>query len=271
MQLRIDHDTTHNYSEAASYSIQYLRLTPRPHGHQAVLDWSVSGPGRLNRFVDAHGNIVHVLAVTKPHTSVTVGVHGEVATRETHGVLPAEAEALPPRVYLRETGRTKASSELHEFALGFAQRWTRDQIACLHSLMLDIRERIAYRVGATDVDSTAAEAFAKGSGVCQDHAHVFISACRTLGIPARYISGYLSCGEEQLDGAAGHAWAEALVPDLGWVGYDVSNAICVHEGYVRVAAGLDYGDAMPVRGVRRGGGTESLDVRVRVQEGSTIQ
>jgi len=130
-------------------------------------------------------------------------------------------------------------------------------------LMDAVRDAIDYRVGETHASTNAAEALEHGFGVCQDHTHVFLAAARRIGIPARYVSGYLRIGEEG-EHDAGHAWAEAYIDGLGWVGFDVANRICPTEAYVRVASGLDYLDAAPVRGYRRGGGEESLDVRLRV-------
>ena len=134
----------------------------------------------------------------------------------------------------------------------------------LHALMAEIHGRVAYEIGATHAHTTAAEAFADGRGVCQDHAHIFIAAARSAGIPARYVTGYLVTGMGASSTAA-HAWAEALVPDLGWVGFDPANATCPTENYVRVAAGLDAASVAPIRGSRRGGNGERMRVEVRVE------
>ncbi|MEL6744620.1 MAG: transglutaminase family protein, partial [Pseudomonadota bacterium] len=104
-----------------------------------------------------------------------------------------------------------------------------------------------------------------GQGVCQDHAHVFLSAARLLDVPCRYVSGYLMMDDRVLQDAT-HAWVEAHVPQLGWVGFDVSNRISPDERYVRVATGLDYSDAAPLKGLRLGTQPESLVVSVQVQQ-----
>ncbi|MBV8971553.1 MAG: transglutaminase family protein, partial [Sphingomonadaceae bacterium] len=116
-----------------------------------------------------------------------------------------------------------------------------------------------FDAAATGPGTDAATAFGQRSGVCQDYAHIFCAAARGMGVPARYVSGHYVRADPQ---PAAHAWAEALVPDLGWVGFDPANGISTTPGHVRVAVGLDYLDAAPVRGARRGGGTETLDVRV---------
>jgi transglutaminase-like putative cysteine protease len=129
-----------------------------------------------------------------------------------------------------------------------------------------IRDAIDYKTGESHVLTTAAEALANGFGVCQDHTHVFISCARTLEIPARYVSGYLLHTDTGEESEASHAWAEAWVPGLGWVGFDVANNTCPNDHYVRIGVGLDYQEAAPIRGVRRGGGEESMTVRVRVSQ-----
>jgi transglutaminase-like putative cysteine protease len=130
--------------------------------------------------------------------------------------------------------------------------------------MGEIHDKVAYEVGTTDAHTTAAEAFVDGRGVCQDHAHILIGAARSLGIPARYVTGYLVTGEGASSTAA-HAWAEALVPDLGWIGFDPANCKCPTEHYVRVAGGIDAAGVTPIRGSRRGGNAERMRVEVRVE------
>jgi hypothetical protein len=134
--------------------------------------------------------------------------------------------------------------------------------------MLSIAARIRYDIGLTDAATPAASALARGHGVCQDHAHVFVSAARGLGFPARYVSGHLFREDGRTLQEAGHAWAEAHVPGLGWVGFDPSNGVSPTDAYVRIAVGLDYLEAAPVRGTRYGGGEESLEVRITVDQGS---
>ena len=128
--------------------------------------------------------------------------------------------------------------------------------------MLGIAEAVAYKPGETHVHTTGAEALEQGSGVCQDHAHIFCAAARALDIPARYVSGYMTQGVGHDAHTASHAWGEAFVDSLGWVGFDPTNRACPDESYVRTAIGLDYSEAGPMRGVRAGGGDEELSVRV---------
>jgi transglutaminase-like putative cysteine protease len=120
-------------------------------------------------------------------------------------------------------------------------------------------------VGATTPDHTAAAAWAQKQGVCQDHAQIFIACARRLGIPARYVSGHLHRRDGVIDQDAAHAWAEAHVEGLGWVGFDPANGVCPTEHYVRVACGLDALGATPIRGTSYGGGGERMTVALRVR------
>jgi len=135
----------------------------------------------------------------------------------------------------------------------------------LHALSAVIRETVAYEIGATHAGSTVEQALAAGRGVCQDHAHIFVACARELGVPARYVSGYLMLDDRTTQEAA-HAWAEAHVEGLGWVGFDVSNGISPDARYVRVATGLDYAEAAPVRGTTYGGAGEALSVEIEVAQ-----
>ena len=129
-----------------------------------------------------------------------------------------------------------------------------------------IHREVAFDTSPTDAGTTAAQSFALRRGVCQDLTHIFVSAARCLGIPARYVSGYFRRGDGVVEQDAGHAWVEAKAPELGWVGFDPANGISTTESHVRVAVGLDYLSVAPIRGSRRGGGPERLDVSLTVEE-----
>jgi transglutaminase-like putative cysteine protease len=264
MRLQVRHETVYRYDKPVSYTIQTLRLSPRPHDGLAVLSWRVQADGRrdLPAFVDGFGNIAHSYSVTRPHESISLLVEGEVETTDTAGILRGGVEPFPPGFFLRPTPLTIAD----EAIMALAEQATTGKTALerLHRLMIEVRERVDYRLGVTDVGTTAAEALARGIGVCQDHAHIFIAAARHLGIPARYVGGYLWTGLESREYGASHAWVEAYVEHLGWVGFDAANCICPTAAYIRASIGLDYASAMPVRGVRRGDSAEDLAVRVAV-------
>jgi transglutaminase-like putative cysteine protease len=202
------------------------------------------------------------LTVAQPGDALEIRVCGLVRTRDTNGVVGTAPAELPAEIYLRETPHTVVAPSIADFAARFEPKLERDVIETLHEIMLAIAGAVEYRKGETHVHTTGAEALEQGSGVCQDHAHIFCAVCRTLGVPARYVSGYMSHGAGHEAQAASHAWAEAFVDHLGWVGFDPTNRACATDAYIRTAIGLDYGDASPVRGVRSGGGTETMSVKV---------
>jgi transglutaminase-like putative cysteine protease len=273
MRIRISHSTRYEYEREVRSILQVLRVTPRPHEGQQVIDWRLDADAdvRLRWTEDAFGNIAHSLSIERPVSALTVTVTGEVVTTDTAGVVRGAVERLPEQVYLRTTPRTKASPEIVAFARDSDPGADAGELARLHALLTAVKGAVAFDVNATDADTSAADAFTLGRGVCQDLAHVFISAARTLGIPARYVSGHLLRGQGQELQEASHAWAEALVPGLGWVGFDPTNGICPTDDHVRVAIGLDYLDASPVRGARSGGGMETMTVRLKVAPSDMFQ
>jgi transglutaminase-like putative cysteine protease len=265
MRILVQHRTEYRYTQPLVQSVQYARLTPRSGTSQTVNRWKVSCHGaELTEWADHYGNICHTLVVERPMTSMVIEVAGDVRTIDTNGVIPSGTTTLPFEVYLRETAYTQADRPLAKFAQKFRPSIAKDTITGLHQLMLAVQEAVAYEKNSTTVHTTAAETLAAGRGVCQDHAHLFIAISRQLGVPARYVSGYLGHGEGTHQTTASHAWAEALVPDLGWVSFDCANGISATDAYVRIAVGLDYADAGPLRGVRTGGGVEALDVTVQL-------
>jgi transglutaminase-like putative cysteine protease len=141
-----------------------------------------------------------------------------------------------------------------------------DVLGFLHALMTQINEHMTFDEDPTNSGTSAAEAFVLRRGVCQDYAHIFIACARAGGVPSRFVSGHFLRSDGAVQQQAGHAWAEAFVPGLGWVGFDAANCICTTDAHARIAIGLDYLGAAPVRGTRYGGGLETLDVRVRVEQ-----
>ena len=267
MRIRVDHQTAYRYQSPAKTVLQVLRLTPRSHEGQNVVRWRVSADAnvevQLRRGEDALGNITQTAFIQGPVSELVLQVEGEIETWDTQGVVIGAAERFPPEAYLRETSLTVPSPELAAFAADVTSG-AGDTVARLHRLMMGIQSEIAFDTQQTQTSTTAGEAFALKRGVCQDISHIFIAAARRLGIPARYVSGHLAPDGEAIEQGAAHAWAEAYVPDLGWVGFDATNGICPTTSYVRVAIGLDYLGAAPVRGARTGGGAETMDVKLRI-------
>ncbi len=260
MRLSIRHETAYRYSAPAHYSIQQLRLTPRVEPHQRVLNWRIDAPGRLQRFTDAYGNVTHTTVLTAPHDAIRVVVTGSVDIGEPVGnAEPADRE-LSPLVFAVATPLTSADEPLRAFAsLHLEQKERAENFLALAE---SICAAVAYESGITEATSTAAHALEIGRGVCQDHAHIFIACCRAMGVPARYVSGYVDPGHS--DQAASHAWADVWIRDEGWVSVDVTHRELARDRHCRLAIGRDYLSAAPVRGVRTGGGEESLRVKVSV-------
>jgi transglutaminase-like putative cysteine protease len=268
MRIRISHATVYHYDTPPSGVTQLLRKTPRNFDGQYVLNWrlDLSQDCQLHQHEDAFGNITHSFTAEGPFSELSVAVEGEVDTQDTHGVINGVLERFPPGLYLRETPLTQADEAIVELAEGARASNGRDRLTLLHRMLGALNAEMTFDTDPTHVATTAAEAFKLRRGVCQDVTHIFISAARRLGIPARYVSGHFYRTDGVVEQEAGHAWAEIYVEDLGWVGFDATNGICTTDAHVRVAVGLDYLGAAPVRGARFGGGGETLKVTVHVDQ-----
>jgi transglutaminase-like putative cysteine protease len=268
MRLRISHLTSYRYEQPATSVIQMLRLTPRNHDGQYVARWriDVSTDCRLDQHEDAFGNITHAFTAEGPFSELAVAVEGEVETRDTQGIVRGAVERFPPALYLRETALTSPDEKIAAFAAACRDDANGKVLGLLHLILERVHRDMTYDTDPTHAATTAAQAFGLGRGVCQDLTHVFIAAARSLGIPARYVGGYFHRDDGVREQDAGHAWAEAFVPELGWVAFDPANGLCATDAHVRVAVGLDYLGAAPLRGTRYGGAGEALAVKVRVDQ-----
>ncbi|MGA7515681.1 MAG: transglutaminase family protein, partial [Pseudolabrys sp.] len=243
-------------------------LTPRDHEGQHVLSWRIdlSEDCLLHQHEDAFGNIIHSFTAEGPFDRLSVEVDGEVDTQDTGGLVKGAVECFPPQLFLRETSLTRPDPAIVDFAKTAQAGTNGDNLALLHALLAALNRQIAFDTDPTHTATTAAQAFALRRGVCQDITHIFVAAARSLGIPARYVGGHFHRADGVTSQEAGHAWAEAYVENLGWVGFDPTNGICITDAHVRVAVGLDYLGASPVRGTRYGGSGETLSVAVRVAQ-----
>lgn len=268
MRLSITHSTRYCYRRPATGAIQILRVTPRNHDGQYIVHWriDVSRDCWLHQHEDAFGNVTHTFTTDGPIQELAVTAEGEVETRDTEGIVRDSVERFPPSLYLRQTALTSADESIASFTAACREESGDEQLKLLHLLLERLHERMIYDTDPTHTGTTAVEAFALKRGVCQDLTHIFIAAARSQGIPTRYVGGYFRRADGVTDQDAGHAWAEAFVPELGWIAFDAANGICATDAHVRVAIGLDYLGAAPVRGTRYGGEGEELTVRVRVDE-----
>ena len=267
MRIRVAYETVYTYETPVRSAIQLLRLTPRAHAHQRVGRWrvQVDAPGRLRAGEDAFGNVVHAFYLGAPVERLAVRVEGEAEVTDAAGVVAGGVERFPPTVFLRSTPLTEPDAALDELA-GAARGAADDTLGRLHALSAEVGARLRFDPGWTGSATGAAEALRMGYGVCQDMAHVFLAAARRMDVPARYVSGQLRRGDGDRQ-EAGHAWAEAWVEGLGWVGFDPANGVSPTEAYLRVAIGPDYLAAAPVRGSRTGGGAEHMNVSLSVADG----
>lgn len=267
MRLKILHTTRYTYDSPVGYGLFQLRKTPKPRASQQVLSWDIRIEGGKAEvaFDDQHANHVHLISLAGGGSELTITCEGELEVRDTAGVVGQHSGFAPLWLFRRATVLTRPGPHIRRIAKAVPDAEEGGDIPRLHALAALVREAVTYETGRTDTMTKAEEAVEAGHGVCQDHAHVFIAAARLLGYPARYASGYLMMND-RVDQDAGHAWAEVHVEGLGWVGFDISNAISPDERYVRVATGLDYAEAAPVSGMRFGEAAESLDVSIQVQQ-----
>ena len=267
MQLHIRHETRYRYERPVKYSVQSLHLTPRRDLSQRALEWSINAPGRRLEQIDAYGNISHLLTIEEPHREIAITVHGIVETADSEA--RQDDGTLSPLAYLAPTKLTAPNEDLKAFAQSTLQaiQGPRERA---HALAEAVFGAVRYKAGTSDVQDTAAVAFKSGEGVCQDHAHVYIASARAVGIPTRYVSGYLFTGDTS--DAASHAWVDVwLGTDIGWQSIDVTHKRPAVRTYCRLAVGRDYLDAAPVRGVRQGGGGEKMEANVLVAESAQQQ
>lgn len=264
MRLKIKHTTRYKFDQPVSFGLQQLRKTPKSSPQQTVLAWNthVKNGGKELEYEDHHHNKVELIRFASDATELEISCQGEVDMADTSGVVGAHRGPSPLWLYEQQTELTRARSRVR--ALVRENEITPD-LDGMHNLMKAIRNTVAYKKGVSETTWSAEDVLEAGQGVCQDHAHVFLGCARDIGVPARYVSGYLMLNDKTVQEAM-HAWVEAHVPDLGWVGFDVSNSISPDTRYVRVATGLDYTDASPVTGIRIGGEGEHLDVRIDVSQ-----
>jgi len=266
MILTVNHVTTYQYDEPMRAAVQSLRLFPSRFDGQRTINWEVAVEGgiRGGAFRDGAGDKVEGWSLRGPVSEVTVTVRGQIETIDTAGVLRGHRETVSPYAYVRETAATWIDDSIEALAQE-AVKGADGGLDRAHRLSRAVAEAIAYVPGATHAHTTAAEALAQGEGVCQDHAHAMVAAARALGIPARYVSGYLYARDDGQPHEAAHAWAEVWVEGIGWIGFDPANECCPNDLYIRLGSGLDAREAAPIKGIALGTGEESMDVTVALE------
>lgn len=266
MRLSISHTTRYRFGGSVVHGVQRLRLTPKATQGQKIIDWRMAYDGAHEElsYDDQNHNHVTLVSVVPGAEEVLVTCSGVVETEDKAGVIGHHSGHLPLWSFLSHTRLTRPGPRVRQ-VLGQLDKRSENLLSTLHQLSAVVRQQVDYVVGATQVETTAEEALVHGAGVCQDHAHVFIAAARAMEVPARYVSGYLMM-DDRIDQEATHAWAEAFVEGLGWVGFDVANQISPDPRYVRVATGRDYRDAAPVTGVSFGAALDEMHVMLAVEQ-----
>jgi transglutaminase-like putative cysteine protease len=265
MRLTVSHRTHYTYDAPVPYGLQQIRLRPKSRPGQIVEDWAIDVVGGQLEvtFEDEHANTVDLVSFAPNQTEIEITCRGTVEVEDRAGVVGHQGGYVPMWLFQRSTALTQTGPLLMAMIDEVVRGET--DLDTLHALSTQILKHVPYSTDQAAADLTAEDVLGVGHGVCQDHAHIFITAARALGFPARYVSGYLMM-DDRIEQDASHAWAEAHVPTLGWVGFDVSNGISPDARYVRVATGLDYRGAAPISGMRYGNASEDMTVSLQVQQ-----
>lgn len=289
MRYLIEHETILEYPHTVREHHIELRLAPRSDVHQQVLSCSIETEpaAELATYTDYFGNRVDYFCVIPPHTRLITRLKSEVDTVKENPfnfepVPPAEEQewlhkairSAPPmndfvlhRSHLTPTAMKLAEAITQAFPRRDKERPLLDSLLVLLAWVSSVLE---YRSGSTEVHGSLTAAVAQGGGVCQDFAHLFITVARSWGIPARYVMGYLDPGVSQTGATlTTHAWAEALVPGAGWIGFDATHNLLTNDHYVAVAVGRDSYDAAPQRGSYKGeasGAQPAVSVTMQEQQ-----
>ncbi len=264
MRLRISHATTFTYDEPVTEAYMEMRLTPLDAGGQRCESSRlVTDPaGEVMGYVDRFGNRVRHFDTLAPHERLVVTALSEVQTPDGYSEPQRELTLLDAYDYLEPTAYAPAVPALRDFAAGCARPGGAVDTAL--EVMRAVRAALDYTPGATDVRTTAEEALSRGQGVCQDFAHLMIACCRSLGLPSRYVSGYVFTPERGA-AAASHAWTDIFAEGVGWMSLDATHDSAQTGNYVRLAVGRDYADVPPTRGVYKGAGRESMAIDVQLE------
>lgn len=273
MRIAIDHTTRLEHDEEVVESVMDVRLGPLSDDHQRwrLFDLQVTPPAAVRPYTDAFGNAAHLISVPKPHRTLEVVMRAEVDTlledpfrapdRSPEPLTPLErADGLAPTALIPRHPKVDALA---------AMAGPGEALDQAQELMRLVHEKLGYVPDSTDVNTTVPEVLERGRGVCQDLTHVLIGVCRAAGLPARYVSGYITGDHgERPDGSArggagaSHGWAEVWIPSHGWRGFDATNGLLASTGHVKMATGRDYRDVAPTRGAFRGPANERLTVGV---------
>ena len=282
MRFEIRYCMAFEYENVIRHSQNEARACPVSDDHQILLSYRFhSTPSsRVHSFTDYWGTRVDSYGIREPHVAIEIDA---CSTVETHpqplvtSSAPFEALAAdefrgPLVEYLQGTRHTHAGQEVQEWAQGLADRTEGDVVDLVLAIHRAVHRSLRYVPGSTRIGTTAEEVLAGGAGVCQDYAHLAVAACRTLGIPARYVSGYFFTSDDRTGEITGdvasvqtHAWFEAAIPGAGWLALDPTNALPVGERHVTIGRGRDYDDVPPIRGIYSGASDTTVHAGVEMR------
>jgi len=278
MKVRLEHITRLDYSTDVIEGVMDVRLGPLSDADQRwdVFTINVSPSGSVRRYTDGFGNRAHLITVAKPHRMLEVVTRCDVVTSLAD---PFSAPSQRPRPltpseiadYLQPSALVPVSHELAALAEPFRPDALDGLFETVRQLSKFIHDEFKYTRHVTTVATTVHDVLQQRSGVCQDFAHLLIGLCRSIGIPARYVSGYTvsaggGAGTPMADTEASHAWAEAYTPSHGWRGFDPTNDLVASTAHIKMAIGRDYADVPPTRGTFRGQADERLTVSVETRQ-----
>ncbi len=265
MKISIYHRTTYSYNKTVPRLSQSLRLYPSICKNQSVINWAINvDKGKIKYlYTDSLGHQTYSLTNKNITGSQNIIAKGVVETKDFSGVLKGPRERVNPECFVRYTDLTSPSKEMINLCNKVNKK--NDQISLSHELNLIVADAIKYKSGSTTIKTSAQKALERGKGVCQDFAHILITLARHIGLPARYVNGFLY--DEHSAMSSSHAWAEIYIDHLGWVGFDPTYKKCIDENYIRICSGFDALDASTIRGTTTNyNGEENLSVKVEIAQ-----
>ncbi len=281
MYYAITHLTIYKYSDPINDSVMELRMQPRSDETQRCprFDLHISPSTKVFNHRDYLGNSIHTFDIPAPHTKLAIKAEAVVEVKDKLNLpnaLPMsswdtiDTEAKHHNMYdMLLPGKFAHPTDLlQDFADEINWKRRTDPLNLLRELNSTIYQKFDYVQNVTRVDSPIDDALSARRGVCQDFSHIMLALVRQVGIPARYVSGYLyhQRDHDRSDVDASHAWVEAWLPDLGWIGFDPTNDLIVSDRHIRVSIANDFAAASPSRGVFKGAAETELDVRVKVEK-----
>jgi len=272
VHLAVVHLTDYRYPEPAWDSFNEVRLSPTDDHCQSLLSFTLelTPDATVRSHLDYFGTRVHQFHIPETHRRLAIDARSSVVTYPRPAPISVAMDSLielRPRFFefLAPTRRVPLDRDWRAAMRAPALLRGGDLVEYLSSLTSHLHGFFTYRQSVTEIDTPIADFVAARAGVCQDYTHAMLALTRMLGIPARYVSGYLETSPGRTLGSdASHAWVEAYLPGSGWVGFDPTNGVVVGQAYIKVGHGRDYDDVPPVKGLRRGGGSETLRVAVSV-------